>query len=406
MATAIPDTCALVNQALLTETGRIGGTMFDRIALKRPIIRLISENRGAWQHGRGSSYSVATFERAFAPLTGDPWTTIAASDGADVNSCLPPTDQVAFGQTTRTVTPIHYALNTEHFCIKDILFGWQYAEWLAKVSRALEPITEWVWARRYTQDYFTQSGHHLTLSIANGTQDHASAYNTSNLPTSTLSQGVLESIYGVQWREGGAGMNMMDEGTGQRVATVILSPEASDRILRSNPEFRQDVRWAYATKGDQSPLIPGFPTKRRNYGGWVHEIDPYPRRFIFSGGAYVEVAPWIASATTKGNKWEQNPAYQTAPFEEAIVFHPDTFKSLAVNTIGNPSPGWNFSARTWMGEFSWRNILHETCNPDGTIGFFRALFASAAEPGHPELGWTILFQRCGTDLNLHSCYTS
>lgn len=406
MATSIPATCDTVNQALLSESGRLGGRMFQRIARRRPLIRLLSRNRGAFMNGMGASYSSVTFERSFPALTGDDWQTIAVSDGADVNACLPPTETVTFGQTSRSITPKHKAINTEDFCIRDIQFAWQYVQWLNLVSTALDRITEWVWWRRYVQDYFTAAGHKLTLSVASGTQDHATAYNTSNLPTSTLSQGVLDSIAGSVWREGGDNMEYYDKGTGGAVGTVILSPEASDQILRSNPEFRTDVRYATMGQGNSAILMPGFPTERRVYGGYVHEIEPFPRRFKFSGGAYVEVAPFIASGTTKGNKWEQNAEYTTAPFEEAIVFHQNVLQQLAVNTAENMPADWKFSPRDWMGSFSWRNIMHKTCNPDGTIGFFRALFASAFKTIDPSVGYVILFSRCGMPLNLHSCYTS
>lgn len=404
--TPIPQNCAAVTQALMVESGRLGGRMYQRAALKRPIIRLQSKTRGAWQNGMGYSYNVQTFERSFAPLTGDPWTTIAASNGDNVNACRPPTDTVSFGQTSRPVTPRHYAINTEEFCIRDIKFAWQYAEWMTKVSRALVEIPEWVWARRFTQDYVDLAGHKLTLNIANGLQDSASSYNTSNLPTSTLSWGVLDYIKIDLNREGGSNAAGFDENTSEPVNIAIVSSETYDKLIRDNPDLRQDVRFAFMGKGESSPLIPGIATKKRNYGGWVFEIDPYPRRFIFSGGAYIEVAPFIASATTKGNKWEQNPAYQTAPYEESIIWHEENYRDLAVNTAENVPADWKFTPQNWMGSFSVRNILEKTCNPDGSQIFFRALFASAAEPINPKVGWTILHARCGVNTNLHNCYTS
>lgn len=378
--------------------------MFQRIARKRPIVRLQMQNRGAWANGMGTSVSAITMERSFPTLTGDGWANIGVSDGADANSCLPPNETVAFGQTARTYQPKHYAVNTAEFCIRDILQGWQFRDFLTGVNRALDYITEVVWWRRFTLDYFANAGHHLTLNKTSGIQDSATVYNVSNLPTATLTQGVLDTIKMDLIREGGDNPSGMDEGTNEPVFTLITSAETSQQIIRNNPELRTDMRYAFMGKAEGSPLVAGIPTKRRNYGGWIHEIDPYPRRFIFAGGAYVEVAPFVSSATTKGNKWEQNPAYQTAPYEESIVWHKDTYQSLAVNTITEPAPGWKFDARTWMGEFSVRNILHATCNPDGTIIFFRALFADAAKPMVPQVGWTIIHARCGPALSLVDCY--
>lgn len=404
--TTIPTTCAQVTQALMVESGRLGGRMFDYAALSRPIVRLQSKTRGAWMNGMGYSYNVQTFERSFAPLTGDPWTAIAASDGDTVNACRPPTDTVSFGQTSRAVTPRHYAINTEHFCIRDIQFAWQYAEWMANVSRALVTIPEMVWARRYTQDYFTAAGHHLTLSTSAGLQDHATAYNTSNAPTATMSFGVLNHIKMNISRFGGSKPSGRDQATNEPVFTVIGSSEMFDELLRNNPKIAENIRYAYMGKGEMSPLVPGIATTRQQYGGWVFEHDPYPRRFILSGGAYVEVAPFISSAATKGNKWDENPAYVSAPYEETIIWHEETYRDLAVNTAENTPADWKFTPQSWMGSFSVRNIPHETCNPDGSEIFFRALFASAAEPINPKVGWTILHARCGVNLGLTNCYTS
>lgn len=406
MATAISQNCAAVNQALLAETGRLGSRMFNRSARKRPIIRLMSKTRGAWQNGMGVELNAVTFERAFPLLTGDGWTDIAVSDGADVNSCLPPNEVVGFGQTSRAYKPKHYSISTQDFCIRDIQFGWQYAEFLNNVTRALETITEWTWYRRYVLDYFTRAGHKLTLSETLGIQDSATVYNTSNLPTGALSQGVLDDIYGDLWREGADKPSGNDIDTNQAAFTLITSPETSRRIILNNPQLRDDVRYAFMGKGNESPLIPGLSTKRRHYGGWIHEIDPYPRRFTFAAGAYIEIAPFLASGTTKGNKWEQNAAYKAAPFEEFIIWHEDNYQSLAVNTVDNPAPGWNFTPRTWMGSFSWRNILEKTCNPDGQIGFFRALFADAAKPINPSVGYVGIAARCSSELDLNSCYES
>lgn len=410
MATpTIPSTCAAVTSALLTESGRLGGTMFDRSARKRPIIRLQSKTRGAFENGMGFSYKVSTFERSFAPLTGDPWTTIAASDGDTANACRPPTDTVGFGQTSRDVIPRHYALNTEDFCIRDIQFGWQFRNWMQMVSKALSTIPEWVWARRFTQDYVNMAGHNAVLNatsgIVDGTTFGSQDYDTSSLPTGKLTQEVLDYIYMDLFREGGESPSGISESDQGPVFTLITSSETAKGIIFGSPGIRDDVRYAYMGKGEMTPLVPGMPTRRREYGGYVHEIDPYPRRFIFNGSAYVEVAPFIASSTTKGNKWEQNPSYQAAPYEESIIWHEGVYRDLAVNTTESTPPGWAFTPRTWLGSFSVRNILERTCNPDGTMIFFRALFASAAEPIDPAVGWTILHARCGA-LDVRSCYES
>jgi hypothetical protein len=109
---------------------------------------------------------------------------------------------------------------------------------------------------------------------------------------------------------------------------------------------------------------------------------------------FTEINPFVKSPTTKGSKWELNPAYKAANVMESIIWHESNYQSLAVNTVSNPSPGWTFNATNWMGEFTPMNIIHRTCNPDGTIIYFRAKFADASRPGrsagrlrHPQFGF-------------------
>lgn len=404
--TSIPSTCAAVTNALLIESGRLGPGIFQRAARMRPIIRLQGKTRGAWMDGMGLSIGAVTFERMLPDTYAGVWANVALSDGDAINACLPPTDTAQFGATTRTYQPQHMAINTSHFCIRDIQFDWQYADMLSKITVGFGDISQWVWASRYTSEYVRLAGHKLTLNTGHGTQDSPTAYNTSFQPDANISQGVLNDIYMTLYREGADIPSGLGAEDGEPVFTLIVSSEASKSIKQSDPVMVTDNRYAFmGTKDDpNSPLLVNLPTKRKNYGGFVHEIDPYPRRFVLSGGAYVEVAPFVSSSTTKGIKWELNPAYNAATYEEAIVWHENNYQSLAVNTVTNPSPGWTFDPHSWMGKFEPRNILHETCNPDGTIIFWRALFADASKPINPAVGYGILFKRCPLNLFLADCY--
>jgi hypothetical protein len=286
---------------------------------------------------------------------------------------------------------------------------------LSKITQGFADISQWVWASRYTHEYVRLAGHHLTLTKGQGEQDDgvqwattdpALNYNVNFQPDAQLSQSVLNDIYMSLYREGADVPSGLGEADGEPVFTLIVSAEASKAIKQSDPVMVTDNRFAFmGTKDDpNSPLLVNVPTKRKNYGGYIHEIDPYPRRATLSGGVYVEVAPFVKSTTTKGNKWEVNPAYKAAPYEEAIIWHERNYQSLAVNTVTNPAPGWNFEPHSWMGKFEPRNILHETCNPDGTIIFWRALFADASKPVNPAVGYSILFKRCPLNLFLADCY--
>jgi hypothetical protein len=56
----------------------------------------------------------------------------------------------------------------------------------------------------------------------------------------------------------------------------------------------------------------------------------------------------------------------------------------------------SFNPVNYRGDFKWINYPDEVINPDGTIGFFRGVLASASKPIKPEFGYVILFKRTTT----------
>ena len=87
-----------------------------------------------------------------------------------------------------------------------------------------------------------------------------------------------------------------------------------------------------------------------------------------------------------------NTTYETASYEAAYIIHPDVMESQ----IPNPMTGAGavkFDPVSYKGDFKWLNIPHAANNPDGTIGFFRGILASASKPIKTDFGYVILFKR-------------
>jgi hypothetical protein len=402
--------CDAVENAFIQETNRISPEIFHKSAAMRPIVRLSGANRGLFPNGMGLTIQNLTWERSFSTDVADPWETVVNSDGGSENACLPPVTTVGFGQTARTMTPKHRAIQTQEFCIRDILTDFQFVDALNSVKRNLVEITSWEWARKWTQDFVDTAGHNLTLQrgSSGGVTDNGSAgYSTTNLPTGHIDMGVLETIYLQVMREGPS-VQGTDENTGAPVLEAIMSYEQYRLLLLQNPTLLQNVQYAWMGAKDDSPLLPGgIPKRRKLFGNYVISIDPYPRRFAFTGGAYVEQAVWVSSSTTKGTKRDINPAWAAAPYEEVIIWTPDVFQSLAWNASpSTPAPGWKFDPLNSMGEWSIRNILEKTCNPDGTMLFWRAVFGDATRTINPSVGFSMLVLRCNIPLSILSCYGS
>ncbi|NDE18088.1 hypothetical protein EBZ80_24530 [bacterium] len=115
---------------------------------------------------------------------------------------------------------------------------------------------------------------------------------------------------------------------------------------------------------------------------------------------FVRRMPYKAIATTQGNKFDINSAYETAAYEDSIVFHQDVFTCLVPKPITAAGSNVTFDAVNYMGDFKWKNIPHATDNPDGTIGYFRAVLSAGSKPIRPEWGSIIRHRRSSTPLDL------
>lgn len=399
--------CQAVTTAFIAETGRIvPNELFRRGAARRPIIGLVGANRGTFPNGMGLTVSVTTFERSYSTSTTDPWTTVVASDGGSNNACLPPVTQVTFGQTTRSMTPKHMALETQYFCIRDLLNEFDFADMMAAALDMMDQRTQWEWARKWTADYVDIAGHNLTIRQSGNVDNGTNGYDTSNPPTAHLDMGTLEEIYMAQFREGPSVVGRAED-TGAPVQQVIMGDEQFRLLLRDNPALATNTNYAFMGSKNDSPMLPGgYERKRKIYNNWVVWIDPYPRRFALTGGVYVEIPVWVASSTTKGNKQEINPAYLAAPYEEVLFYSPDVFQSLAWNADpSTPSPGWVFNPINSMGDWRVRNIIERDCNPDGTQIFWRAIFGDVAKPINPQVGYSALVLRCNYPKVQNNCYS-
>ena len=87
-----------------------------------------------------------------------------------------------------------------------------------------------------------------------------------------------------------------------------------------------------------------------------------------------------------------NSEYDTAGYEAAYVIHPDVMESQIPAPLSGAG-GVTFNATNYKGDFKWLNIPDVLLNPDGNIGFFRGVLASASKPIKTDFGFVILFKR-------------
>ena len=129
-------------------------------------------------------------------------------------------------------------------------------------------------------------------------------------------------------------------------------------------------------------------------------LSAYPAVIASGGKVFIRRTPYAAVATTQGMKFDISTAYEQAQYEDTIVFHQDVFSNLVPKPVTAAGSNVTFDAVSYMGDFKWKNIITPDTNPDGTIGYFRAILSSGTKPIRPEWGYVIRHLRASTPLFL------
>lgn len=416
----MPYTTIDVEQLLVKESGRIGPDIYRKTVDQSPWLKLVKQD--AWPDEMGDSVSVLVYERSL-PYNSDGtiktnWTNLASStaytDGTTTvgsgNAIAPDGGTIQFGQTLRSYNLQHTSLNSPDISLNDLRFPLKRKEQLSNIMSILTESTSEVWIQRYRDEYTRLAQNKCTATTANSTsagEDYAlgiARLTDGNfpLPSSTgsenleLTQGMLDRIYLNLIRDG-AGANAYDRVNGAPVFLAIMSPEASDSLIRANADIRQDFRWSDRVNELLAPL-----GVQRTYRNFHHLVDPFPPRWDVVSGVWVRRRPFVPvandlGASRQGFKYELNADYLAAAYEDTVIFVPEVFTSLVPKPI-SAAGAMEFSPQNYRGEFTWRNIPDRTNNPDGTIGFFRAIFASGSKPVHPQQGYVIRHKRSSVSI--------
>ena len=405
--------CTNIENLLITESGRIGADIYRKTLNTSPWTTLVKQE--AWPDEMGTTVNVLIYERTLpASGAGITFSDVAyngvgtqvigatpTGSTAAPGTCAVTGDSLNFAQTLRTYNLQQAAINSPDICLNDLRFPVKRQEQLRNIMAVLTENTQYAWENRYRDEYVRLANYNVNanqteLLAANG--QTKGSFSTSNLPTSRLTQGILRYFYSRLIRDGAA-QNAYGKENGAPVFLLITSPEASDDLIKLNADIRQDLRYA-----KPSELIQPLGVER-SYAGFYHLVDTMTPRYDFVGGAFVRRNPYATDASaSKGTRFIPNPAYFTAEYEDSIIFHPDVFTSLVAKPISTTG-GMAFDPQSYRGDFRWRNIPSRDCNPDGTIGFFRAIFSSGSKPVRPELGVVIRHKRCAADFGLVGCYS-
>ena len=209
-------------------------------------------------------------------------------------------------------------------------------------------------------------------------------------PSANISNALMDKIY-FQLVRAGAGPKAYGRENGRPIFSVVLSSEASYKLQTESDKIRDDIRYNSAKVGE---LIAPLGVEK-SFRGFYHLVDDLTTRYKSRGGeanTLVKVEPY----TVSGGVVVPNSDYESAEFEAAYVLVDDVMESLIPAPISGAN-GLTFDPVNYKGDFRWTNIPDADINPDGTIGFFRGIMASASKPIKTNFGYVVIFKRDSSD---------
>jgi hypothetical protein len=410
-----------INTILAQEANRIGSDIYNKTLHTSPWLDLTKQ--AAFPEGMGYQQTTLVYDRAVAlndasagsdpDTVGARWNDVSGQfgttalgsgqlvDGAEdaAGGRGDGSDQRSFVQFTKKLKSFKLeraVIESPRISLEDLRFAAHRQEQLRAIMDLMTQVTRNTWENRYRDEFDKVADNFVLCKTA------ASDFRTGQEGTATtgidvdagtdgadinanISNAVLDKAY-FQLIRAGAGNNSYGRENGRPVFALVLSSEASYQI-QTEANFRDDVRYNNARV---SELIAPLGIEK-SFRGFYHLVDDLAPRFdatINGTDNLVPVEPYILS----GGVTIPNPAYESAKFETAFILHPEVCEALIPNPMSGGN-GLSFNPVNYRGKFDWKNIVSEITNPDGTVGFFRGVLASATKPIKTEFGYAIVFDR-------------
>lgn len=428
-----------INNVLVQEANRINDDIFRRTVHTSPWIDLIKQT--AFRDGQGYQQTTLVYDRAI-PTTGTngntagvTWHDIALVEASNTfdtslatgrNPLASSTKQLAgqnggntdgdtdfdsndgnsgdirsyinFSRQLKPYTLKRAVIESPKISLEDLRFAAYRQEQIRAIMDLMTEAVRYTWENRY-RDEFERVADNLVLAktassaFVTGQEGLlATAYNVDADNNgvdinANISNALLDKIYNQMVRKGAASEAYGRE-NGRPVFALVCSSNAS-RSLQIESEYRDDVRYNNAKV---SELIAPLGVEK-SFRGFYHLIDDLAPRYTFN--ATTDKLERVLPYTVTSGITTVNSAYEDAPFEAAFVLHPHVCESQIPNPLSGAG-AIKFNPVNYRGQFKWTNIPDAIRNPDGTVGFFRGVLASATRPIKTDFGYTIIFQRTAT----------
>lgn len=426
-----------INKILTQEANRIGNDIHKATMHTSPWIDLVKQT--TFPEGMGYQLNTLIYDRALplksgtlasSPVLGVNWNDLRHSavasgvtgftDGQSVDTKNRNEEGTAKIDFTRKLKPYSLkraVVESPKVNVEDLRYAAHRSEQLRAVMDLMSESVRHSWENRYRDEYdrladntvlcksagstfissvedkqsFAASGStdaslvSTTTTDGNATDIDSTNDGTADL-TGNISNAVMDKIY-FQLVRAGAGPKAYGRENGRPVFSVVLSSEASYQLQTESDKIRDDIRYNNAKV---SELIAPLGVEK-SFRGFYHLVDDLTTRFTESTDSS-NVLSKVEPFTVSNGVVIPNTAYESAPYEAAYVLVDDVMESLIPAPISGDS-GLTFDPVNYKGDFRWTNIPDADINPDGTIGFFRGIMASASKPIKTNFGYVVIFKR-------------
>lgn len=429
-----------INKILTQEANRIGGDIHKSTMHTSPWIDLVKQT--TFPEGMGYQLNTLIYDRALplksgslgsSPVLGVNWNDLRHSavasgvtgftDGQSVDTKNRNEEETAKIDFTRKLKPYSLkraVVESPKVNVEDLRYAAHRTEQLRAVMDLLSESVRHSWENRYRDEYdrladncvlaktasstFISGGEtkqSFVTDDATGLAQAGTTVKTGDLdanndgtgelePSANISNALMDKIY-FQLVRAGAGPKAYGRENGRPIFSVVLSSEASYKLQTESDKIRDDIRYNSAKVGE---LIAPLGVEK-SFRGFYHLVDDLTTRYKSRGGeanTLVKVEPY----TVSGGVVVPNSDYESAEFEAAYVLVDDVMESLIPAPISGAN-GLTFDPVNYKGDFRWTNIPDADINPDGTIGFFRGIMASASKPIKTNFGYVVIFKRDSSD---------
>lgn len=424
--------CAAAQNALIQVSGLIGPESYQQFIENDPFGEIVETDEYNLSLGVGQKFTtVSRFDARDVTFTSRTITDPTANPAT--SECEPTPQQVGYNAlTTKTVDIVDAQLITPLLCLDDLRDTVNGSDTLREWTDGLKDKSVYTMSRFNQQGIATGAGNKVIAS-ADGNHVTLSTNNVAgNTYPATAATGAA-SMDLLNWVQrkltyAGADKYAFKKISNRPIYPVYLSEEALETVLKGDPKFREDIRQATQSEGDNAPLLGplGSVDMLRSSAFMVIQR---PRRFTYANSVYTEVSPYIAgSGATVGTPVVENPAYEDknqTPYEEILIPNKMSFRRLTPDSDLKLPGNMKYDPQTYMGEWHFKvpdliycptyattqvggqNVMTGMTaqNIRGNQGFFWAYFLLGRKFVFPQYSASIIVARCGYQPGAITCST-